>query len=88
MTPDDWTIVNIPYEDWMAHNICGEVGGDLWFPEDGKGHSSNYTKARAICHRCPVVDECGQYATTHQIVHGMWGGLAPMERRAARKETM
>ena len=81
---DEDEMVTYPYEPWMVHNICGEVGGDLWFPDDGRAHSSNYTKARAICMRCPVVEECAAYALRHGIIHGMWGGLSPMQRRALR----
>ncbi len=37
--------------------------------------------ARALCSRCPVRDECLDYALTVQEPHGIWGGLNELERR-------
>ena len=39
-------------------------------------------KAKAVCARCPVRDECLEYALRTREPHGIWGGLNEMERRA------
>jgi WhiB family redox-sensing transcriptional regulator len=38
--------------------------------------------AKAICARCPVRDECLEYALGTRDNHGIWGGMNEMERRA------
>jgi len=40
--------------------------------------------ARRICAACPVRQPCLDYAISHGIVHGIWGGLAERDRRALR----
>lgn len=50
---------------------------DLWFP--GLGQSGS--EAKAICAVCPVKRECLEYALTHDIGHGVWGGTSPRERK-------
>lgn len=39
-------------------------------------------KAKAVCVRCPVREECLEYALRTREPHGIWGGLNEMERRA------
>ena len=52
----------------------------MFFP--GRGESAE--PARQICARCPVREPCLDYAISHGIVHGIWGGLAERDRRALR----
>jgi hypothetical protein len=40
--------------------------------------------ARRICADCPVRQQCLEFALSHGIVHGIWGGLAERDRRALR----
>lgn len=49
----------------------------MWYPTDG----DNAIEAKAICARCPVRDACLQYAITHAIRDGIWGGLSEKRRR-------
>ena len=42
-----------------------------------------YDAARAICAGCPVVDPCLAAGMSERF--GMWGGLAPSERRRLRR---
>ena len=37
--------------------------------------------AKAICGRCPVREECLEFALGARDPHGVWGGLNEMERR-------
>ena len=39
---------------------------------------------RPVCARCPVRQPCLDYAISHGITHGVWGGLAERDRRALR----
>lgn len=40
-----------------------------------------YEEARQICSACPMRELCLEYAMTHRIRFGMYGGLTPIERR-------
>lgn len=62
--------------EWMQRALCAEIGGDEWFPEKG----CNGTAAKRICQRCPVQQECRDYAEEHRIADGIWGGVAEKAR--------
>jgi Transcription factor WhiB len=52
----------------------------VFFP--GRGESAE--PARRICASCPVRQPCLDYAISHAISHGIWGGLTERDRRALR----
>lgn len=64
--------------------LCSEIGGDLWFPDDAGNWSPSI--AKAVCHRCPVEDECLEYALENDERWGIWGGTSEGERRLLRTE--
>jgi WhiB family redox-sensing transcriptional regulator len=68
-----------PAPTWFAQAACR--GNTTDFSLD-KGQPA--TAAKAICARCPVVDECLDYAIVKRETRGIWGGLTPIERRRHR----
>lgn len=62
---------------WMLSGLCREREPSFFFPSDGVG----VDRARRVCATCPVVSECLEYALTHRIEHGVWGGASERERR-------
>ena len=61
---------------WMAHAACR--GSSVNFhPERGQDTRS----AMAICARCPVREECQDYALDMGEMFGVWGGTTAKERR-------
>jgi WhiB family transcriptional regulator, redox-sensing transcriptional regulator len=66
--------------DWRYRAACRGADLDLFFP--GRGESAE--PARQICALCPVRQPCLEFALTHGIVHGIWGGLSERNRRALR----
>jgi hypothetical protein len=52
----------------------------VFFP--GRGELAE--PARQVCAQCPVRQPCLDYAISHGITHGIWGGLAERDRRALR----
>jgi len=80
--------------DWRARAACRESGPDgalrhapeQWFPVGDTGPALLQTEeAKRVCYRCPVIDDCLQYALNAGIEHGVWGGLAENERRAMKR---
>lgn len=65
---------------WRDEAAC--VGlFDLFFPE--QGHNQLTQKAKAICVRCPVTDECLADALrfSQNAQMGVRGGLSALERK-------
>lgn len=77
-------IAPIRPEPWMLDALCAQADPDAWFPERGGSH--RYATARTICHECPVLARCLDYAmrmeggVTAHYRNGMYAGLTPQER--------
>jgi len=65
---------------WRYRAACRGADLSVFFP--GRGDSAE--PARQICAGCPVREPCLDYALSHGITHGIWGGLAERDRRALR----
>lgn len=51
--------------------------------EQGRGKNKwnrQVATAKEMCGRCPVRQECLDFAQSNNIGHGIWGGLTPQER--------
>lgn len=81
---------------WMEDALCrrrNKSGNPLyslalWFPDAAK----NYKWAKAICHTCPVRQQCLDWAMANEhgtawTRYGIYGGLTPDERAQLAKET-
>jgi WhiB family redox-sensing transcriptional regulator len=62
---------------WMDHARCRTLTPSEFFPSDGVG----VEVAKRVCAECSVKSECLDYALTHRIDHGVWGGCSERERR-------
>jgi WhiB family redox-sensing transcriptional regulator len=71
---------------WTDLAACRFEDPELFFPISTKGPGRAQTEeAKAVCARCPVRQECLEYAlATHQEA-GIWGGLTEDELRALRR---
>lgn len=67
---------------WMANARCRDMDPDIFFPSDGLGVEA----AQKICAECPVAEQCLEYALTHRIDHGVWGGASERARRRILRE--
>lgn len=67
--------------DWFSKGICRGEDPEVFFPPP----SQRADKAREICERCPVMRDCGDWATENGIADGIWGGMTHEERRYVRK---
>ena len=71
----------LPDTSFMVDGLCRDYDGSLWFADTGSLESH---QAKVICRKCPVKDECGEYGLKHESF-GIYGGMSPNERRAARR---
>jgi WhiB family redox-sensing transcriptional regulator len=65
---------------WMRHAACAGESTALFFPERGE----STRPAKSYCRRCPVRQECLDYALDAGEKHGIWGDTSERERRYIR----
>jgi WhiB family redox-sensing transcriptional regulator len=72
--------------DWRKRAACKDEDPELFFPIGDVGPAvAQIDEAKAICRRCPVIDECLNWALTMGEDDGVWGGMSEDERRAVRR---
>jgi len=67
---------------WTRDAMCKEHPGMNFYP--GRGESTR--EAKAVCRRCPVADECLDFALARRERFGVWGGKSVCERRRVRRQ--
>lgn len=74
-------------EEWRLRARCRGMDITVFYLEEDKRNSQLQREsiAKNICRRCPVINECRQYAIRFGEQHGVWGGLTARELGAARK---
>ena len=69
---------------WMVDAACkGQTA--LFFPPPGErpeAREAREAKARALCHSCPAMRSCREFAREHRE-YGFWGAESEEERAAA-----
>lgn len=75
-----------PVGDWAADAKCvtEAVDPELFYPlkwTENRRDSADVIAAKAFCIDCPVADACLDDALDADDNEGMWGGMAPDERR-------
>jgi WhiB family redox-sensing transcriptional regulator len=72
--------------DWRDSAACLTVDPELFFPVGNTGPAvDQIDKAKAVCARCSVTEQCLQYALETNQDSGVWGGLSEDERRALKR---
>jgi WhiB family transcriptional regulator, redox-sensing transcriptional regulator len=70
---------------WQSFAACrGEDAAYFYAPNYFEKRAQKHAReavAKAFCVRCPVREECLEYAMATRETHGIWGGLNEMERR-------
>lgn len=71
--------------DWMEDAACrGQVSTEVFFPSRGEA----VDVPRSFCRRCPVREECLDYALRNRVDYGIWGGESERSRRRLRRGRM
>jgi WhiB family transcriptional regulator, redox-sensing transcriptional regulator len=66
---------------WWDLAACHAGNAELFFPVSEVGPARlQVARAKAVCARCPVRQDCLDYAMTTHQVHGVWGGLSEEDR--------
>lgn len=71
-------ISKAPVNEWVERAICSRTDPDLFTSTS----PSAINKAKAICQRCPVIEECLDHAIANKERSGVWGGKSPSELRS------
>lgn len=74
-----------PAPPWMERGACKTEDPALFFPETSS-HTVTIRRAKAICARCPVIQQCDDWATERDERYGIWGGRTEGQRAKLRKE--
>ena len=71
---------------WRSAGACLSADPDLFFPISATGPAQRQiARAKLICARCVVRQECLEFAMSHDQVYGIWGGTTPEDRQRDRR---
>ena len=65
---------------WMEDALCSQADPEAFFPD-----ANAPLEVFEVCRRCPVTDQCLDYALTHDIRDGIFGGLSAAARDRIKK---
>jgi WhiB family redox-sensing transcriptional regulator len=72
--------------DWREQAACLHEDPELFFPIGSTGPALEQAeRAKAVCRRCPVIEECLEFALRTGQDFGIWGGLTADERRVLKR---
>ncbi|MFJ5303206.1 WhiB family transcriptional regulator [Streptomyces sp. NPDC088350] len=70
---------------WRERAACLHVDPELFFPISHSGPTlRQIDEAKAVCGRCPVAEQCLEWAVHVGQADGIWGGTTEWERREMR----
>ncbi|TWD25250.1 transcription factor WhiB [Streptomyces sp. T12] len=71
---------------WRHSAACRTEDPELFFPIGTSGPALMQTEqAKAVCRRCPVQEQCLEWALETGQSIGVWGGTSETERRALKR---
>lgn len=68
---------------WQEQGLCRDAETDSFYYADGERGPARIHReqaAKAICSRCPVIQDCVRHALTVPEHYGVWGGMTEDER--------
>ncbi|BDA64889.1 MULTISPECIES: WhiB family transcriptional regulator [Actinomyces] len=75
--------------EWQYRGACLGMDSSMFFHPEGERGSSRRRRderAKAVCRRCPVLEECRSHALRTHEPYGVWGGMSEDERRAYHEQ--
>ncbi len=68
---------------WQLRGSCLDEDPDLFFPLGTTGPAlTQAEEAKYVCRRCPVMQQCQEWALDNRVEEGIWGGLDENQRRS------
>lgn len=72
--------------DWRHRALCRDEDPELFFPVGNSGPALlQIAEAKTVCERCPVREQCLEFALASGQDAGVWGGLSEDERRSLKR---
>jgi WhiB family redox-sensing transcriptional regulator len=72
--------------DWRDDAACRDEDPELFFPIGTTGIAQEQVNAaKRVCARCPVQEQCLEFALASNQDAGIWGGLTEDERRTLKR---
>lgn len=75
--------------EWQYQGACRDLDTERFFHPEGERGGTRRRRdeaAKAICVKCPVINQCREYALAAHEPYGVWGGLTQEERRTLIQE--
>ena len=75
---------------WQAEGECRKYDPETFFlPYNSRGadKEERTQRAKAVCGKCAVVEQCLKFSLDTAQEFGVWGGLSEDERRAVIRKT-
>ncbi|NLG55653.1 MAG: WhiB family transcriptional regulator [Rhodococcus sp.] len=69
--------------DWQMHGLCRGVDSSMFFHPDGergRARAQRESRAKEMCGRCPVLNQCRNHALSVAEPYGIWGGMSEADR--------
>lgn len=69
---------------WQDQGLCRSMDPEIWFSTEDESREDRIARearAKEICHRCPVMLACREFALSTREPYGVWGGMTEGERR-------
>jgi len=70
--------------DWQLGGLCRQLDSTMFFTPDrerGSLRTRREQRAKAVCARCPVLEQCRSHALRAREPYGVWGGMTEHERK-------
>ena len=67
--------------EWMDQALCAQCDPEEFFPPPGPP----LLAVMHVCRACPVRLACLEYALTHRMDHGVWGGTTASDRQDMKR---
>lgn len=67
--------------EWQKEALCNQTDPEAFFPErwmEGKD-------AKMVCAKCPVKQDCFDYAVSNNEEYGIWGGVDFSKRKYTKR---
>ena len=73
---------------WDERAACRGKNPELFFPVGTSGPALlQLAEAKSVCQRCPVSNECLDWALASGQDSGVWGGMSEDERRDLKRRS-